>query len=123
MTSVISRESLAGMIIAPLLWALHFVLVYGLVAIGCAFGLDRVVMRIAVGILTVLALAGIVGVGVGNRQRWQAAKAEERESGEERPRPEHFLALNAVTLAGLFFIATVWVTMPVYLLPLCRLEP
>lgn len=126
----VERETGTGtdlwrVILAPVIWAVHFLFVYVFAAIWCeklgrAAGLSQV--QIAVGAATVLALAGIALV---TRHLW-AVRARsltdndfdfEHNSPEERHR---FLSHVALMLCALSAVAVIYVAIPAFYLTSCR---
>lgn len=110
------RDHLVGMVAAPIVWAVHFLLVYIQVSLVCGFGwndirllgLDPAEIGIGVVTLTALALIGYTtAVNVGKYRRTATAPTS------------RFIALTALLLGLLSAIAVVWVALPAYLLPTC----
>lgn len=95
-------------------WAAHFMLVYGFVAILCtrawnepaAFGLS--LAHLGVLAATAVALVGTAILGLIGRRRLTR-------HGES----PSFVGLTAIATALLSALAIVWTALPVYLLPLC----
>ena len=107
------RETLWLLTFAPGIWALHFVLSYATVAIWCAkaAGRDGALgdARVAVGIYTALACAGIAATAWrGWRQAsWGSATVpHDFDTDADRHR---FIGFATVLLAGLSLVATLFV--------------
>ncbi|MFW6094452.1 MAG: hypothetical protein ACODAC_10810 [Pseudomonadota bacterium] len=114
-----------GFLLTPVVWFAYFLAVYALQGAGCAAGLHaRTVLgvdalRLALLFLTLLAVAVILGAGLWSYQAWQRLLRDlER---EERQVPGHsaFLAYGALLHAALFLVATLWIGLPILLLPTC----
>jgi len=112
-------------VIAPVIWALHFLFCYIYAAIYCEKAgreapLDEV--RLAVAIATLVALAGI---GLSSRHLWRVHDRSltdgdfeyEHNTPEERHR---FLSHVALMLCVLSAVAVVYVAIPVFYLATCR---
>lgn len=108
-------------------WALHFVVLYSLVGLGC----ERAVMlqRFAtlplltwvLVLVTCAALALIAWLGWRAWRRWHALGAHPPAAGPVRPAPprERFMRLATALLALLAFIAVVFTATPILMLPPC----
>lgn len=113
------RGSLIGIAFAPMLWAGHFLFVYGLAAIFCekapqALGFAATIILVS----TPVALAGIVLVTWPAWREWRS----ERQTGTAQDDPEgrrHFLAHASLLLAGLSAFAVVLQSLPALLSPTC----
>lgn len=111
--------------VAPMgIWALHFVVAYSLVGLGCAEGWNR---RQFAGtnwlsgwlvLLTFAALAGIAVMGWRAWRRWRRLSDADDALGPLQRR-RSFLALAATILAVLAAIAVVFTATPVFMLPPC----
>lgn len=115
MTAGLSRE--LSVIVAPLVWATHFVLSYVLLSIGCAldwqaariFGLDLIrcllLLLTAAAVVALLVLLGTArragrSVRIGSRSR--------------------FMATIAGGLSILSLIAVIWIGLAIMLIPPCN---
>jgi len=118
-------ESLWAMIIAPTIWALHFLACYILAAIFCAKAgtpsADLATVRWWIAGLTVLALGGIAACAL------QAFRRGHFMEGETAPHDadtiadrRRFLAYATLLLSGLSFVATVFVALPAVFVASCR---
>lgn len=119
------RGGLWTLILAPTVWAFHFLFCYIAAAIYCAksstIGVDLGPVQLWIAIATVLALALILFSG------WQAFQQWGR---TEKVRPPHdadtledrrsFFGFATLLLAGLSFVATLYVAMPALLIGTCR---
>lgn len=121
-----SRQNLWLLIVAPTLWAGHFLLSYTTAAVWCAkFGNTNASLgpvRIAIGIYTVLALAGIVWSGWDAwRRHRHRIPGEPRTTAFDTSADRHrFLGFATLLLAGLSFVATVFVGIVVLYFQDCR---
>lgn len=126
----IQSNSLFSLIVGPMVWAAHFLVVYVTTAIACAkdffnhqvWGIDLV--PFTVGIATLIAAVLIVdGIALSYR-RWRGppgARAEmpphDRSDKQSRYR---FMAYAGLLLSGLSLVAILWVALPVLLIDSCR---
>ena len=116
--------SLWALAIPPAVWAAHFLLSYGTVAVWSAklAGADRslATARIAIAAYTAVALVGLVALGVRAHRR-------HRQGGEPPPHdddtPEdrdRFLGFATLLLCGLSAIAVVYAGLVVAFIRSCR---
>jgi len=113
---------------APMaVWAVHFVVAYSLVGLGCERGLllRRVamlpVLSWVLALLTVTALAMIAWLGWNALHRWRVLRASADPSPDQSR--EAFMRLATALLALLAFIAVVFTATPVFMLPSCLMLP
>lgn len=106
-------ESLWSLIVSPIIWAIHFLATYLTAAIWCAkFAnsnrpFDEV--RVAIGVFTVIALAGIFVNGWGG-YRHHKFGGESVPHDDDTPEDRHrFLGFATLLLAGLSAVATLFV--------------
>lgn len=118
-------ESLWAMIVAPTIWAVHFLAVYILAAIFCAKAgapsADIATVRWWVAGLTVLALGGIAACAIqayrlGHFREGKAAPHDADTIHDRR----RFLAYATLLLSGLSFVATAFVALPAVFFASCR---
>lgn len=130
--SLTDRDSLWTLILAPTVWALHFLFIYIFAAVLCAkapdgadvlLGLDAV--RLGVLVATLVALAAIAAAGTLSWRRWRhGATADQThpfavhdaDTVESRRR---FMAYSAVLLAGLSIVAVIYQALPALLIATC----
>ena len=123
---VIERDSLLGMVGAPIVWAVHFVTVYVLVSLACAFRFaeGRVlgigIVPFLIGIATLIAVILITMLARLGYRRWRQTEADRRRMDPDLWERRRFMALTALLLSGLSLIATIWVAVPVALIEPCR---
>jgi hypothetical protein len=118
-------ESLWAMIVAPTIWAVHFLACYILAAIFCAKAAapsaDFGTVRWWIAGFTVLALAGIGACAIqafrlGHFMEGKAAPHDADTIHDRR----RFLAYATLLLSGLSFVATLFVALPAVFVASCR---
>lgn len=98
----------------PIIWALHFLAVYGFTGVVCArpgvrdTWLGISVFTWGIGVASLLAIAAVIVLHV---RDWRAILIT---------RQFDFLRLTASGLGLLSIVAMVWETLPVLMLPLCN---
>ena len=112
---------------APMaVWAVHFVVVYSLVGLGCERGL--LLQRVAalpmlswnLMLVTAAALALIAWLGWHALRRWRALRNRGDAATPPPPAPhERFMRLATALLALLAFIAVAFTATPVFMLRPC----
>jgi hypothetical protein len=117
-------ESLWAMIIAPTIWALHFLACYILAAIFCAkagSSADLATVRWWIAGLTAVALAAIAACGIQafRRGHFMEGKTTPHDADTIHDR-RRFLAYATLMLSGLSFVATVFVALPAVFFASCR---
>jgi hypothetical protein len=118
-------ESLWAMIVAPTIWAMHFLLCYILAAVFCAKAdapsADLATVRLWIAGFTVVALAAIAACGIqayrlGHFREGKAAPHDADTIHDRR----RFLAHASLLLSGLSFVATLFVALPAVFFASCR---
>lgn len=109
------------LILGPTIWSAHFLLSYTIAAVFCARGAAELdTARLWIGILTVLALAGI---GVCLFLAWRqsgAGRGYEPPHEDDTTGDRHrFLGWATLLLSGLSFVATIYVALPTLLISTC----
>jgi hypothetical protein len=120
----IPGESLWAMIVAPTIWAVHFLACYILAAIFCTKAgpsADLLTVRWWVAGFTVVALAGIAVCAIqafrlGHFMEGKAAP-HDADTIQDRRR---FLAYATLLLSALSFVATLFVALPAVFVAGCR---
>lgn len=107
---------LLTLVAAPLIWFVHFVVCYAIVALVCASPLrqERILglhgAQFGIAVATLMAGALILLVAVIQWRRW-------------RPGPDaqisRFLAVNTLLLCAISLVAMLWVAFPTLILPPC----
>ena len=104
----------------PLIWAVHFVMSYGATALVCAKGGDVDILRIGIGIGTVVALLGIVRLGWQAWVQWDIVRDRDWENDTGTSEDRHqFLGHAAFLLALISFIGVAYVALPPLLIGTC----
>ena len=114
------EKSLWHMVAAPVVWALHFVCVYGWTAVTCANTGAAADARVGVAALTVIALAIIVFVAWRAWRQWDYADDWDYE--HEAPTDEHrreFLGHAGWLLAIVSAVGVVYVALPAVFIGSC----
>lgn len=116
------RGTLWLLVLAPTLWSLHFLLSYVTAAVYCAKAADTTAMlpvRVAVAVYTVIALAGILAVGLrGYRRHSQAGDLpHDRDVVEDQ---FGLIGFSTLLLAGLSAVATIYTALPAVFIETCR---
>jgi hypothetical protein len=118
-----SNESLWWLAGSPTIWAAHFLLSYVTAAVWCAKAAspdDPIgVVRIAIVVYTIAALAGtlVIGWHGTRRARFGASDSRELDTPADRHR---FMGFATLLLSGLSAVAIVYATLPVFFLGSCR---
>ncbi len=102
--------------IAPLVWAAHFLAIYGFTALACErmgtpgwFGVGAVLWFVGAATLFATAVL-LVTIVVAVRDGRRAASL---------PEPSSFVHWFTAAIAGLALLAVLWETLPVLLVPVC----
>jgi hypothetical protein len=114
------RASLLKITFAPLIWAGHFVVCYGLVALTCAKGWDIATVQTLL-IWLSAAVLGVIGwTGWLAWRQWNPRETGDfvNRRGKEEDR-HHFLGHAAFLLAVISLLGVIFVTMPLVLLEGC----
>ena len=109
-----NADSLWRITLGPLIWALHFIACYAATAVWCAkVGGAPDPVRIGIGVLTAVALAGILRVAWGSWKQWDYLDdydyAHDAATTEDR---HEFLGHAAFLLCVVSFIGTVYTALP-----------
>lgn len=119
-----SRERLRIIVAGPVIWFAHFLLCYGIAAVWCAkvAGRDGGLgsARIAIAILTLLALTGIGYVFLhGWRRHRTGGVGPPHDQGTPESR-HRALGFATALLAGLSAVATIYVALAAVFIGTCR---
>lgn len=111
-----------GFLTPPILWALYFVLIYSTHGAGCAAGMrqglaDFGPLSLLLGASTLIAVALQAAVGVLAYRAWRRIKHHNKDSDPDSQ--ASFLAYTAFLNAALFFVATIWIGLPILILEPC----
>jgi hypothetical protein len=126
------RDSLFTLIVGPMVWATHFLVVYVTAAIACAHGffddemLGIPIVQMIGGAATLLALGLVLDGFVLGWRRWKGRPFD----GDAAPLPPHdsadvasrrrFMAYASVLLSGISLIAIIWQSLPILFFASCR---
>lgn len=108
--------------LGPLVWAIHFIIVYSATAVVCAKldGAYMGVLRAGIGGLTIVALCAIGWVAWQSWKQWDYLT--DHDYSHEQPTGEHrheFLGHSAFLLAVLGFIGTIYTSLPAIFIAGC----
>lgn len=119
-----NSESLWILVLAPLIWAVHFLACYLTIAIWCEkFALSEenlAPVRWAYLIFTMGAIAGIVLVGWNGYRRIREAPMAHPYDADHPDDRHRFLGFATVLLAGLSLVATLFVAAVALFLETCH---
>ena len=116
----VSRALVWGLIGAPVVWAVHFIVIYTVVALSCWSGfamtnlLGLGTSALAALAVSLVALALIGWAGRTAYGLWHAAQHEADAPGWQR-----YAGLTGSLLSGLFALSVVLETVPVFVLVPC----
>lgn len=118
-------RSLWTLIVAPTIWAAHFLLSYVVAAVYCAKVLEPVTdlapVRYWVAGLTIAALAVITATGIAANRRSGPGLLFELPHEEDTARDRrYFMGHSTMLLSGLSFVATLYVALPILFIETCR---
>ncbi len=117
----------AGMILGPVIWALHLVVIYAVQSVSCHLGLlqgsilGMSALRFVLLAITAAALAGVLAGGwLSYRNYRRLEGGRERGRGLDQDRPG-FMALAGTLLSGLFLLSLIYTVLAVFTLQPCAL--
>jgi hypothetical protein len=117
------RDTLWLLTFGPVIWAVHFVLSYAATAVWCAKVAGRNGelgdIRIAIGVLTLIALAGIALIGWRGWRLHTFGHATAPHDFDTPGDRHRFLGFATLLLSGLSFVATVFVALCVVFIRSC----
>lgn len=118
------RGILWTLVLAPVLWSAHFLFSYVTAAVYCAKAAETASMvpvRVAIAVYTVVALAGIVAVGLHGWRRHahhgQGRLPHDRDLVADQL---GLIGFSTLLLAGLSAVATVYTALPALFIESCR---
>ena len=117
-------ESLWTLFTAPTIWALHFLVCYITVAIYCAkagaapFSFEA--LRLALGTVTVAALAGIALSAFLAWRQWGFGSGDPPHDEPTRKDRMLFQGFATLLLSGLSFVAVLFVSVPLVFIGACQ---
>ncbi|MBZ2205671.1 hypothetical protein [Massilia soli] len=114
----LTLRRLLALVGAPLIWIVHFVVCYAIVALICAsqlseqriMGLDAAQFGVAVA--TLVAGALILSIAVASFRQWRNPPGPDVEIS-------NFFAVNTLLLCAISVLAMLWVAFPTLILPAC----
>lgn len=130
MPNILSRDNPMTMVMGPIVWSAHFLLVYVFNAIACAKRFNRAEwlgLPLVPLVIVLLTLAALALIGWLARVAWVRYR-EVRHTGHlvhevdiERsiPARQRFMALSALLLCGLSALSTLMVGLPALWVPPC----
>jgi len=128
----VARDNIVSITGGPVLWSLHFLVVYCVNAIACEKGWAGQtlwgwpVIPVVVVLVTVVALAALAALGVIAWRRFVPVRdsrhlVHERDVDRSTPARQRFLALSAFLLVILSAVSTLMVAVPALWVPPCGL--
>jgi ABC-type sugar transport system permease subunit len=107
------------------IWALHLLICYALVAIDCRWEwftfrlFDLAGIRVVLLAITLVAAIGVIAGGVVSFRDWRGLRADDR--AEERDPTERFrfMTYSGMLLSGLFLLGLLWTIVPLLLYAIC----
>ena len=114
-----------GMVGAPIIWFVHFVIVWALGEFGCGAGLadDTVLtdgsLKLFVLVATVIGLIGTFASTFVAYQIWQQYRQAAPQSGDTALGRQRFMALTGMALGILFTIVVILDALPVLFVSTC----
>ena len=113
--------SLIKITLGPVIWAAHFVVCYGLVAVTCAKGWELAPVRDGLLVFSAVALAAVCWTGWGSWRQWRPDETGDfvNHGGRAEDR-HHFLGHAAFLLAIIAALGVIFVTLPLVMLEGCR---
>lgn len=124
MGRVIPRDSLVGIVGGPLVWTVHFLLVYVFTAVACAFRFADLTFLGTSIVNSLMVIATLLAVAVIGWLGWLAWGRYRRAGGPERTDDpllsrHQFFSLVALLLCVLSAIGVVYEGIPLLMLPAC----
>lgn len=108
---------------SPTIWAVHFLLSYLATSVWCATVAGRGGalgdIRIAIGVLTLVALAGIALTGWRGWRKHSFGHATGQHDFDTAGDRQRFLGFSTLLLSGLSFVATIFVALCVVFIRSC----
>ena len=114
----LTLKRLLTLVGAPLIWFVHFVVCYVVVALVCALQLTEVrvigfnAAQWGVAATTLIGGALICGIAVTSQRHW-------RDPPGADPEISHFFAVNTLSLCAISLLSMLWVAFPISILPTC----
>jgi hypothetical protein len=105
------HDSLWWVAAAPGIWGSHFVACYGTAAVWCAkygVGASLAGARIAIAVMTLLALVGSAGVALRGYRSFRLAEPHPRSDSDSVEARHRFIGFTLLSLSGLAALAIVY---------------
>lgn len=113
--------SLFRITLGPLVWAGHFVLLYGTVALVCAKGWPTGLLRPALIVASLVALAIIFWLGLRAFRQWGVRSTGDFSHPGAEPEDRHrFLGHAAFLLSIVSAVGVIYATLPLLLIGACQ---
>lgn len=117
-----TRENLWLLTFGPAMWAVHLLLSYVTAAVWCAKAVPQGSLggvRVAVGVYTAVALAGIVATAWRAYRRHRLGHSPAPHDEDTAADRHRFLGFATLLLCGLSFVATLLVALPILFIGSC----
>jgi heme/copper-type cytochrome/quinol oxidase subunit 2 len=113
-----------GMIGAPIIWFVHFVIVWAIAEFGCAAGQASTVItggsiQVLVIVATVVGVIGTLGSAFVAYRSWRQLERESADGGERRQGLQPFMAFMGMILGLLFTVVVILDVIPVFIVSTC----
>lgn len=117
-----------GMVGAPFMWVAHFMALWAITEMGCRLGvadtriLGVYATHLLVVISTLITLTLIAAAGLTAYRRWQSLRADAplpTASADDPLRRIQFMNVLGMLFSGLFGVTTLYMLIPVFVLPIC----
>ena len=122
------RRLWLGVAAGPVLWAIHLVVVYAIQSVSCHWGFFRgssilgiETLNFILGVISVVAAAGIVAGGILSYRNYRTLAGEPWENtrwAEARP---SFMAITGLLMAALFLLSLIFSLVAIVMLRPCSL--
>jgi hypothetical protein len=116
-------ESLWTLFTAPVVWAIHFLLCYGVAAVYCAkqasIGVSFDAIRIGIAVVTLLALMLIALSAWLAWRQWGFGASDPPHDDPTRIDRTLFQGFATLLLSGLSFVAVIYVALPAFFVTEC----
>jgi hypothetical protein len=117
-------DGLIRMSSSLIIWSIYFVSMYALVSLGCSYGIPHAdffginALQWVLVAVTSVTLASTAYIGARRWHYWRHTDQTQGSASADKAVPP-FLARTALLVCVVALIATMWVAIPVFLLPTC----
>lgn len=125
MTRTISPIALGySILVGPILWAIHFLLVYMIAEFGCRANFNNLTyfssegIRTFISVLTVVCVIGVVSGGIIAYRSWGTLQTNGEGDSPIKERVQ-FLVTMGMFLSVLFILSIVFTAVPTFFLNVC----